>query len=156
MCGVGGGDQLAVDVDGQVHGCVTFAESYQTFPTTFLRSRVEAMRLGNIRDINLRNRLKAYPAAVQAAEIFDHKELKYSSYGRCGECKYLGECSVCPMSIGREQGEDDPRRIPDFNCAYNLVSLKYKARFPKMRSLSDRLTGPTGAGRLLWERSLHH
>jgi len=150
MCGVGTGDQLAVDVDGQTHGCLTFSESYQTFPTTFLRSRVEAMRLGNIRDINFRSRLKAYPVAVQAAEIFDHKELKYSSYGRCGECKYLGECSVCPMSIGRVEGEDDPRRIPDFNCAYNLVSLKYRARFPRARSLSERLAGPPDARRMSW------
>jgi sulfatase maturation enzyme AslB (radical SAM superfamily) len=142
MCGVGSGEQLAVDVDGQAHGCLTFVESYQTFPTTFLRSRVEAMRLGDVRDINFKYRLKAFPAAVEAAEIFHHKEEKYSSYGTCGACKYLAECSVCPMSMGRTDGENDPRRIPDFSCAFNLVSLKYRARFPRMRSLADRLAGP--------------
>ena len=47
MCGVGRGEQLAIDVDGQVHGCLTFVESYQQFPMAFLRSRVEALRLGD-------------------------------------------------------------------------------------------------------------
>lgn len=150
MCGVGTGDQLAVDVDGQTHGCVTFSESYQTFPTTFLRSRIEALRLGDLRDINFRNRLKAFPLSVKGAEIFDHKERKYSSYGRCGECRYLAECTVCPMSLGRTEGADDPHRIPDFMCAFNLVSLKYRSRFPRMRALPDRLAGPSLTERELW------
>jgi len=153
MCGVGGGDQLAVDVDGQAHGCLTFAESYQTFPTTFLRSRVEAIRLGDIRDINFKYRLQAFPAAIEAAGIFTHKEQKYSSYGRCGDCRHLAECSVCPMSIGRTEGDADPRRVPDFSCAYNLIALKYRARFPRMRTLAERLAGPPAAGRRLWPAS---
>jgi len=138
MCGVGNGDQLAVDVDGQSHGCVTFSESYQTFPTTFLRSRIEAMRLGDIRDAGFDDRLARYPSAVEAAEIFHRKEDKYSSYGRCGDCRYLADCSVCPMSLGRADGDHDPRRVPDFSCAYNLISLKYRARFPRFRSLAER------------------
>jgi hypothetical protein len=56
----------------------------------------------------------------------------------------LAECTVCPMSMGRSDGENDPRRVPDFNCAFNLVSLKYRARFPRLRSLADRLAGPLG------------
>jgi sulfatase maturation enzyme AslB (radical SAM superfamily) len=146
MCGVGRGDQLAVDVDGQAHGCLTFVGSYQTFPTAFLRSRLEAMRLGDVRSVALQDRLAVYPEAVRAAEIFHHKEEKYSSYQRCGECRYLADCVVCPMSIGREEGQNDPRRVPDFNCAYNLISLKYRARFPRQRSLAERLRGPSWTG----------
>jgi len=142
MCGVGRGEQIAVDVDGQAHGCVTFVESYQTFPTTFLRSRVEAMRLGDIRDAQFGERLQAYPAVARSAEIFHHKEEKYSAYGKCRECTYLIQCSICPMSIGRNENENDPRRIPDFPCAYNLVSLKYRARFPRMRTWHEILVGP--------------
>jgi sulfatase maturation enzyme AslB (radical SAM superfamily) len=154
MCGVGSGSQLAVDVDGQAHGCLTFVESYQTFPTTFLRSRVEAMRLGDVRDINFKYRLKAYPAAVEAAQIFHHKEEKHSSYGKCAECRYLADCSVCPMSIGRAEGQNDPHLVPDFICAFNLVSLKYRTRFPKTRSLVERLAGPFGdARRMSWSGS---
>jgi hypothetical protein len=113
------------------------------------------MRLGDVRDINFKYRLKAFPAAVEAAEIFHRKEEKYSSYGKCGDCRYLAECYVCPMSIGRGAGENDPRRIPDFACAFNLVSLKYRARFPRMRSLADRLAGPYGTSqRTSWPRSV--
>lgn len=142
MCGVGRGDQIAVDVDGQAHGCLTFVESYQAFKLPFLRSRVEAMRLGDVRAPDLRARLASYPDTVRDAEIFHHKERKYSSYGQCVDCRYLAECDVCPMSIGRLPGHEDPRRIPDFHCAYNLVSLKYRHRFPRVRSLAERLTGP--------------
>ena len=87
MCGVGRGETPAVDVDGQVHGCLMFVDSYQRFPTTFLRTRLEAMRMGDLRDPQLPERLAAYPAAAQAAGIFHDKQDKYSSYGRCGECR---------------------------------------------------------------------
>jgi sulfatase maturation enzyme AslB (radical SAM superfamily) len=142
LCGVGRGDQIAIDVDGQAHGCLMFVESYQTFRTTFLRSRIEAMRLGDFRAPEFEERRRAYPGAVKIAEIFHHKEQKYSSYGRCGECRYLADCQVCPMSIGRLPGHDDPRRIPDFACAYNLISLKYRDKFPRLRSLEERFAGP--------------
>ena len=46
MCGVGRGETPSVDVDGQMHGCVMFADSYQVFPAAFLRNRFEAMRMG--------------------------------------------------------------------------------------------------------------
>jgi uncharacterized protein len=144
MCRMGADylDSVAVDVDGQAHGCLTFVESYQTFPTKFLKSRVEAMRLGDIRAPTFNNRLEAFPEIARSAEIFNRKELKYSSYGQCGECKYLQGCGVCPMSMGRVEGDDDPRKVPDFLCAYNLVSLKYRERFPRVRSLAERLAGP--------------
>ena len=142
MCGVDRGDQVAVDVDGSAQGCLMFVQSYQVFPTRFLRNRVDAMRLGDIRDPAFDRRLAVYPEAVRQAEIFHHKELKYSSYGQCGECKYLADCAVCPMSIGRVEGEEDPRRVPDFNCAYNLISLKYRDRFPRLKSVSELLAAP--------------
>ena len=122
-----------------------FVQSYQTFPTVFLKSRVEAMRLGDIRDSGFADRVQAFPKVARDQEIFHHRELKYSSYGRCSECEYLAECSVCPMSIGRVDSQADPRKVPDFYCAYNLVSLKYKASFPRHRSLAERLAGPWAA-----------
>lgn len=141
MCGVGRGEVLAVDVDGQVHGCVTFAGSYQTFPTTFLRSRLDAMRMGDVRHPELVDRMAAYPAAARAAGLFYDKQDKYSSYGRCGECRFLGVCAVCPVSIGHQPGNTDPDRVPDFACAYNLVSLKYRERFPAPAGIEDILLG---------------
>jgi len=136
MCGVGEGRKIAVDVDGQSHGCLTFADSYQILPTAFLRNRVDAMRLGDVRDPAFDDYRAAYETNVRASEIFHHQEKKFSSYRRCGECEYLAECAICPMSLGRV--EPDPGRIPDFLCAYNLVSLKYRAKFPRFRSLAER------------------
>ena len=141
MCGVGRGETPAVDVDGQVHGCVMFAESYQTFPTPFLKTRLEAMRIGDLNASDFAARFEAYPKAARAARIFDNKQDKYSSYGRCGECRFLSTCAVCPVSIGHQPGNEDPRRIPDFLCAYNLVSLKYRERFPRQPDARDMLLG---------------
>jgi len=130
MCNVASGDKAAVDVDGQTLGCVTFAESYQTFPTMFLRNRLEALRMGEVRHPDLDRRLAGYPAVARAAGLFTDKPSKYSSYGRCRECRYLTTCGICPVSIGHQMGNTDPHRVPDFLCAYNLVSLKYRERFP--------------------------
>ena len=141
MCGVGRGETPAVDVDGQVHGCVMFAESYQVFPTAFLKTRLESMKMGDVRAPDFAARFKAYPAAAEAAQIFDNKQDKYSSYGRCGECRFLSTCAVCPVSIGHQPGNTDPHRIPDFLCAYNLVSLKYRERFPRQPGPREFLTG---------------
>jgi hypothetical protein len=146
MCGVGRGETPAVDVDGQVHGCLMFVDSYQKFPTTFLRTRLGAMRMGDLRDPRLPQRMAAYPSAAKAAGIFHNKQDKYSSYARCGECRFLATCSVCPVSIGHQLGNTDPNRIPDFQCAYNLVSLKYRERFPFQPRARERLSqGPMSA-----------
>ena len=141
MCGAPSGRTLAVDVDGQVHGCAVFAESYQKFPVPFLRRRVESIRMGDFRAPGFSERLALYPEATRAAGIFHHKREKYSSYGRCGDCRFLDSCSICPASIGHIPGNTDPRRVPDFPCAYNLVSLKYRERFPTRPSALDVLTG---------------
>jgi sulfatase maturation enzyme AslB (radical SAM superfamily) len=129
MCGVMRGETPTVDVDGQVHGCATFAGSYQTFPSEFLRSRVESMSMGSVHDPELRARYRAFPIAVREAGLFHQKHQKYSSLRKCAECEYLAECSVCPTSIGHIPGNQDPNRIPDSLCAFNLISLKYRAKF---------------------------
>jgi sulfatase maturation enzyme AslB (radical SAM superfamily) len=141
MCGVGRGETPAVDVDGQVHGCVMFAESYQVFPTAFLKTRLESMKMGDLRAPDFAARFAAYPKAAEAAQVFDNKQDKYSSYARCGECRFLSTCTVCPVSIGHQPGNTDPHRIPDFLCAYNLVSLKYRERFPRQPGPREILTG---------------
>ena len=50
-------------------------------------------------------------------------------------------CGVCPVSIGHQPGNTDPDRIPDFLCAYNLVSLKHREQFPAQPGLADILCG---------------
>lgn len=141
MCGVGQGETLTVDVDGQVHGCMTFATSMQKLPSEFLRTRLDAMKMGDVRDPAFAGRLGAYPEAARRAEIFNHKELKHSSYGVCRDCRYFDECGVCPASIGHIPGNTDPHRVPDFLCAFNLVALEYRRRFPHRPGRAEYLAG---------------
>jgi sulfatase maturation enzyme AslB (radical SAM superfamily) len=129
MCGVMRGEEPAVDVDGQVHGCATFVPSFQKFRSPFLRDRIQDMRIGDLRAPDFQKRYRLFAGAVKRAEIFHHKEEKYSGYGRCGDCRFLGACAICPMSIGNLPGNRDPRRIPDFACAFNLVALKHRDLF---------------------------
>ncbi|MFN8179234.1 MAG: radical SAM protein [bacterium] len=128
-CGAASGEEVAVDVDGQAHSCGMFADSTQRFRTKFLAERVEDMRLGDLRAPEFGARYGALPEAAVRAGIFSGKERKRSSYGRCGECAYLAACSICPVSIANAPGNEDPDRIPDFPCAYNLVALKHRDAF---------------------------
>lgn len=128
MCGVGSGENLTVDVDGEAFGCVAFARSYQTL-SPFLNDCLEPMRLGSLQAPTFDSKLAEYPEATQRAEIFDHKEEKFSSYLRCGDCRFLDSCSVCPVSIGHQVGNEDPRRVPDFLCAFNLVAGRLREQF---------------------------
>jgi sulfatase maturation enzyme AslB (radical SAM superfamily) len=130
LCGVGRGENLAVDPDGAVHGCVMFVGAYQRLPSPDLRRRLARMGMGNLLDGGLSKRHRLYPTAARAARIFNDRQLKYSSYGRCSECRFVASCAVCPISIGHASGGTDPHRIPDSVCAFNLVSLKYRQRFP--------------------------
>jgi sulfatase maturation enzyme AslB (radical SAM superfamily) len=130
MCRAPMGHALAVDVDGQVHGCAVFVESYQKLASPFLRERVAAIRLGDFREPGFTERLARYPQATRGTRIFHDKRGKHSSFGLCGECRYLDSCSVCPASIGHIPGNTDPSRVPDFVCAFNLVALAYGERFP--------------------------
>jgi sulfatase maturation enzyme AslB (radical SAM superfamily) len=133
MCGVMRGEKLAVDVDGQSHGCVLFASSYQRFTNPFLKDRLESLALGDVRTGEPARRLPMYEDAVRRTEIFHDKQDKYSSYARCGSCRFLTTCGVCPVSIGHRRGGEDPHRVPDLQCAFYLVSLSYQARFPSRR-----------------------
>jgi sulfatase maturation enzyme AslB (radical SAM superfamily) len=129
MCGVMRGETPSVDVDGTVHGCVTFQDSFQSFPGSMLSGQLEPMRLGRLEDPDLAPRLRGYVEQAATARMFQDKQDKFSSYRACRDCDYLAECAVCPMSIGHAPGNRDPDRIPDFLCAFYLTKLAYRDRF---------------------------
>ena len=139
MCSAANTDELALDVDGRLFRCVMLVDSYQTFPEGALQRNLERMRLGYLRDPDLDRRLEEYPAAVIAAGIFDNKHEKYSSYRKCGGCRFLDQCSICPVSICHIPGNTDPNRVPDLACAVNLVLLAARDRF--LESTSSRSSG---------------
>ncbi|MGD8414206.1 MAG: hypothetical protein PVF33_08230, partial [Candidatus Latescibacterota bacterium] len=129
LCGIMRGEKPAVDTDGQVFGCGAVVTSFLDLPAEPVNTGFEMVRLGHIADPELPGRLAHYRRITRPVGLFDHKERNWSSYGRCRDCKYLYNCSVCPVSIGYVPDNDDMNRVPDFVCAFNLVSLEYRERF---------------------------
>jgi len=154
MCAIPQGNSLTVDVNGQTYGCPVLAGSYQKFAACGLRGRWAAMRMGSIHDPRFAERHAAFPQATRLTQMFDRKEDKYSSYGRCVDCRYVHLCSVCPGSIAHVPGNKDPNRVSDFCCAFNLISLKHRERFPGRWEPMDLRNGPAGAQALMerWRR----
>jgi sulfatase maturation enzyme AslB (radical SAM superfamily) len=137
MCGAGEAGGIAVDVDGEASGCVLFVDSYQSAVTPYQAESMKTLRMGTVGTEEFERRLRDYPAAARATRLFHGKEKKYSSFAKCGECRFLATCSVCPMSIGRRPGEADPDRVPDFLCAFNLVAHEERERFIRGRRRID-------------------
>ena len=138
MCGVMRGQTPAVDVDGQVYGCALLAGSFQKFNSPLLHRLHDVMSIGVLGDPRFRRQFEQYLKAARSDEILNRKEDKYSSYGRCGDCPYFDDCSVCPVSIGHIPGNKDPARVPDFACAFGRTALKYRESFVrKARRAAD-------------------
>jgi sulfatase maturation enzyme AslB (radical SAM superfamily) len=130
LCGAGNGDSLTLDVNGGLSGCVVFARSYQRFPDTLLGRAMATLQLGPLNRNGLAGALAGYEDVLKATGLFDRRSAKYSSYGRCGTCGYRSTCWPCPVAIVHQPGNADPDRIPDFVCAFNRVTTKYRRRFP--------------------------
>jgi sulfatase maturation enzyme AslB (radical SAM superfamily) len=141
LCGVGRGDSLAVAPDGESYGCVMLSDAYQAVPPDSLLSRLSLLKMGNLRASSFPTRYARYPATARTAEIFDNRHLKHSSYGRCDRCRFAVSCTVCPVSIGYVPDNKDPHRIPDAACAFNLVALEHRERFPTPTGAHEFLTG---------------
>lgn len=145
LCRAGRGRALAVDVDGQAYACAVFAGSYQRFPTPFLRDRAERLCMGDIRAADFPRRLEELPEAARRTGIFHGAEARYSSYGRCRDCRFLGSCAICPAAIGHIPGNSDPHRVPDFSCAFHRMALTCRERFPVQPTALQVLTGEVRA-----------
>jgi len=145
MCRVVGNERMAVDVDGNVTGCVMFAESYQTIPDGIFQEDITPMRMGKIRDQGFAERYRTYPVAARMARMFNNKQEKYSSYRKCRGCKFLHACTVCPVSIGHIPDNTDPNRVPDIQCAINLVLLAAREHFLR-HTYANRQTVAETAG----------
>jgi uncharacterized protein len=139
VCRVAAGDRLTVDVDGRVYSCAMLVESYQELPSTPLAERLHALRLGQVDDPRLLSQKETHLRAVRDTGLFHDTRRRYSSFGRCGECRYRRDCTVCPVSIVHQPGNSDPDRVPDFICAFNRTALAWRDRFPAQLSGSALL-----------------
>jgi sulfatase maturation enzyme AslB (radical SAM superfamily) len=129
LCGIMRGETPAVDTDGEVYGCGAVVSSYQELSSDSVITSLQKVRLGHIEDPQLAVRLIDYRRLTKPVGLFDDKQNNWSSYGRCGNCKYLYSCAICPVSIGYVSDNENMNRVSDFLCAFNLVSLKYRERF---------------------------
>jgi radical SAM protein with 4Fe4S-binding SPASM domain len=141
MCRVTCGEKLAVDVDGEVFACATVVGSCQRFQSELLRRSAKTMRMGNIRSKTFLENHASFSKTTHGAEIFYRKENKYSSYGRCRDCRYFEACAVCPVSIGHIPGNEDPNRVPDFSCALTFTAARYRDRFCRRAFSKAKETG---------------
>jgi sulfatase maturation enzyme AslB (radical SAM superfamily) len=130
VCAAGDGSVLVVDVDGRATSCVVLAESCRTLPGP-LERWASTFRIGKLADPELPCRLEEYRAAVRKTGLFERREDLYSSYGRCRDCPYRQTCFVCPVAFAEASDDGDPRRVPDFTCAFNRIALDLRARFPR-------------------------
>ncbi len=66
---------------------------------------------------------------------------RYSGWGHCEECDFVEECLVCPVASANIPGNSDPRRVPDFNCAFSRIVGRYRRLFPPVAGIEDHLKG---------------
>ena len=133
MCGIGRSGSITVDVDGEVSACPLVARSYQTLAAPGLHRWVEPLRIGRLDAPDLGGRLERFRAAVRRSPLFMQRERKHSARHRCADCRYRASCRVCPVAIAH--GSEDPHLVPEFLCAFNRLSLKYRERFPPQLEL---------------------
>jgi sulfatase maturation enzyme AslB (radical SAM superfamily) len=133
ICSVADGDSVTIDVDGRAYGCVVAAGSYQAATAPVLRDAVDALALGPADASTFDAALASLRERARACGAYTHPEQRYSSYRRCADCEFLGRCSACPLAAASDLGWPDPRRVPDFVCAWNQAWLAH----------ADRFAGPT-------------
>ena len=121
---------LTVDVDGRCYGCVLATSSYRRRSNHPLGPAVAALEIGPVGAAGLPRRRAATARAIRAAEVFQHPGRRASTYRRCADCPHLGHCQVCPIAAATQPGWSDPRRVPDFLCAFNQVVLTHRETFP--------------------------
>jgi sulfatase maturation enzyme AslB (radical SAM superfamily) len=141
ICLAGNPESLAIDVDGQVYGCVLAVASYRNSPPAVLRPAMDALHVGGIQDEHFADRAAQLQIVARRSGAFRQPKRRYSSYGCCAECVALGRCQVCPLAAGPLPDWPDARRVPDFLCAFNRVSLEYRDRFQCQPGVREILAG---------------
>ena len=133
-CGAAFGNNLTVDVDGDVYPCALLIRSCQRVARPALARRLAAMSLGPVTDPQGLEQRRAHVAeAAAGAGIFGPQSRKRSGLDRCATCRYAAACFVCPMACAKNPASADANRIPDFQCAFNRIALAYRRRFPVQR-----------------------
>lgn len=150
MCHIAENATPTVDVDGRVYGCGLYAPSVNELHSPLHLGCLSTMRLGDVRQPGFDERYERFRLAVERLPVYAEKERKHSAYGRCADCEHFDLCTVCPVSLGHVERNTDPDRVPDFACAYSLVSLGYRDRFPRRPGMRARILGEPYGEEMAW------
>jgi uncharacterized protein len=161
-CSGAEGYAITVDPNGHAYGCVMLAgaravaghphaavgapasRAGAALPPALVldqNSPLWSLRLGDVRDAGFARRLGHYPSAVRCSGVFERRRAQRSSYARCGTCRFIGECSVCPVACAFSPNASDERRVSDFVCGFNRVSFTHRQRFPAEPTALERMNG---------------
>lgn len=139
ICGAGYGKGLCVDTNGTAWTCPLFCASLQDL-SPLAREVSDAVRLGDVRDPGLAARLSSLPERTASLPLLTRRAEKFSGHGVCGDCEFFADCVLCPAAISHQRGNGDPRRVPDFLCAFNRATLSARREFRSRTS--TLLSGP--------------
>lgn len=162
------GQAIAIDPTGQAYGCVmlagarpvtpdgvgaTAAGTSGASPALVINrdSPLWRFHLGEVREAAFPRRLRTYSSAVRRSEIFERRLEQHSSYGRCGDCRFIGQCSVCPVACAFGPHASDPDQVSDFVCAFNRIAFGERERFPEEPTVWQQLAGRAPTPRLVRE-----
>lgn len=129
MCGVVQGRSVAVDVDGSIYGCPMLAADIVRQGRPWLAPMVAGLLLGRISAAGAEFALERFLERARRTPILNAKERKRSGASHCMTCDAIGDCDLCPVTIGLIPGNDDPDRVPDFACAFQRATFRAKRRF---------------------------
>jgi uncharacterized protein len=146
LCGSVEGEGVTIDVDGQAYGCLLACSSYQGRTCDAMRPTVSALALGPVWSPSFPARLTSMTTSARAAGVLLHPDRRYSSYRRCSDCRFFGQCAPCPLGPSIDSDWDDALRVPDFVCAFSQTMLEHRAHFPPQPGLLDLLRGRSRAG----------
>jgi hypothetical protein len=141
MCGALTGSKIAVDVDGSAWACGLLAESCQELPSGVMSDLADTFRLGHVTDPDLQRRLATLPERIARSGLpFDQRD-RTSHRGECRDCRFVDECSVCPVALGHVVGTSQGRYVPDHLCDFYWTAFTYRAEFPELVDALDLVRG---------------
>ena len=130
-CNAATGGSLCVSTDGRAWTCPLYVPGLQRL-TALAAEAAMALYVGDVRDSKLKRRLAGVPERAAAFPFLADRGGLFSDLGRCGECDLLGDCSYCPASVSHARGGADPRRVPDFHCAFTRAKALARSRFHEL------------------------
>ncbi len=118
VCDAPTGRKLAIDADGSRAPCLMATRTYARGAPAVMRAHLDTLRA------------LAEAGGTATPPLFRRRSRRYSSYGRCADCRWSAACTVCPLAAVMEPRWDDPFRVPDFLCAFSRALLEQRDRLP--------------------------